>query len=472
MKMIKQYLLPVLIITLLMSDFSCKKRDIKGEVLSISNITLSLKSDQGQIKIPEEDTGYVKTPENITIPVRVLFSDAAPKRFDVGLSVDNDTINNLIAENKLPNTVLLQSQYYKLPSSLDVRFGLDHYDFNLVVDITAIERNYGKNLALAVGLNDPTKNDQLDQNKKDAIIIINTSKIIRPDEIHYIYFTNADTLLNIPQPGISYSQNKTFLTVPVGISLGGIPAGAFNVKISDNQDTVQKLISTGVLKGVHPLTPGSDYIFPDSINFSAGKGAAMANINVSVDSLVAHYNQKVAFALSLDYPSSHLLDSARRTVVVVLDPVKLVEFDITNDNSTYTVQRDNTQTGEVATNLIDNNITTKFLLFDFRGVWVQLEYPSAQVAGAYTLTSANDNMTYTGRNINAWKLLGSNDGTQWTTLDTETGNPFTANYQTVKYYFDNSVAYKYYRLDLESVVGGDGSLMQLAEWRLIRTPQK
>lgn len=459
-----------MIATVLLLAASCEKPDIKGEVVTISNVTLSLKSNEGRVNIPSEDTNYTKTVGNITIPVDVQFSDAVPNRFNVNVSVDNDTINKLIAENKLPNTVLLQSQYYKIPSSLDVRFGLDHFDFNLVVDITAIERNYGKNLALAVVLSDPTKNDKLDKSAKEAIIIINTSKIIRPDEIHYIYFTHADSLLMIPQPGVTYSQNPTSLTVPVSVSLGGIPAGGFNVRLSEDPDTVQTMIDDSILKNTVVLHAGTDYVLPDSVNFQPQKSEAMVNLQLSVDTLLSHYNQKVALALTLDYPSSHLLDSSKRTVVVVLDPPKLVEFDITNVGSTYSVQRENTRTSEVSSDLIDNKISTKYLLFDFYGAWVQLEYNTPQIAGAYTLTSANDATKYNSRNPTAWQLQGSNNGSTWIALDVETNQSFTADYQTKKYYFDNSVAYKYYRLDLEQVVGGAGSLMQLAEWRLIRTP--
>ncbi len=450
---------------------SCKRMDIKGEVPDVNNITLRLKSDKGEINIPSKDTDFIKTPENVSIPIRILFSDAAPKRFNVSVSVDNDTINRLIAENKLPNTILLQEQYYKIPSNLDVRFGLDHLDFNLVIDITPIERNYGKNLALALVLNNPTKNNKLEETQREAIIMLNTSKIIKESEIHYIYFSKADTVLSIPQPGITYEQSTSYLTVPVDISLGGVPAGSFNVRLSGDKDTIQKLINKGVLKNVHPLTQNKGFLFPDSVNFTGKQSLAQVNLRVSVDSLVAHYNQKVALALSLDQPSSHLLDSSKRSIVVVLDPIKLVEFNITAEG-VFSSQRENTRTSEVSTNLVDGKINTKFLLFDFRGVWVQLAYDTPVVAGAYTLTSANDNMTYTDRNINAWKLLGSNDGTHWTTLDTENGQPFTANYQTVKYYFNNSVAYKYYRLNIESVAGGPGALLQLAEWSLIRTPPR
>jgi hypothetical protein len=116
---------------------------------------------------------------------------------------------------------------------------------------------------------------------------------------------------------------------------------------------------------------------------------------------------------------------------------------------------------------VDNQINTKFLLFDFAGVWAQLEFDTAQITGAYTITSAND---APGRDPKAWQLLGSNDGANWKVLDAQTNQSFSARFQTKKYYFSDKTAYKYYRLQIQETADGPGSLMQLAEWRLIRTP--
>lgn len=443
---------------------SCKKRDIKGEVLNISNIALSLKSADGRIVVPT-DSNYSKSPETLTIPLEVSFSDAAPKRFNVNVSADNDTINKLIADGTLKNTVLLAPELYELPSNLDARFGLDHLDFNLMVDITALERNYGKNLALAVKLSDPTKSNTFD--KKEAIVIINTSKTISPEEIHYIYFEEAGKVMGIPEAGAKYAQNSSYVSIPVTVSLGGVAAGGFNVRLAAEPDTVQKLIDDNVLQNTILLTEGSDYTFPDSVDFLPKKNEASFNLDVNVDALLDHYNEKVALALTLNNPNSHLLDSTKKTIVLELTPSGLVEFDVTNQNSTLTVERDNTRTGEVSTGLVDNQINTKFLLFDFTGVWAQLEFDTPQVTGAYTLTSAND---APGRDPKVWQLLGSNDGANWKVLDAQTNQSFSARFQTKKYYFSDKTAYKYYRLEIQETADGPGSLMQLAEWRLIRTP--
>lgn len=456
----------ILVALLIVFSISCKKKDIKGEQITVTNVTLSMKTTAGQVPVPQ-DSNYSKTPQSVTIPLEISFSDAVPKRFNVGVTVNNDTINQLIAANKLPNTVLLPAEFYQIPSNIDVLFGLDHIDFNLVVDMTAIERNYGKNLALAVVLTDPTKSNTLKPSGNMAIVMINTSKIIAPSEIHYISFADTVHVLDIPQPGIIYAQNSSSLTVPVKISLAGVAGNAFNVRLGADTDAVKTVIAADT--SLVLLNAGTDYQFPDSVDFLANKNEASFDLNVNVDALKNNFTKKLVLALTLSDPSSHLLDTLKKTLVIELDPPKLVEKDITNIGSTFTVQYENTNPndqGENSSHFIDNNIYTKFLLFNFTApAWMQLQYATPQYSGAYTLTSANDSP---GRDPKSWQLLGSDDGISWTVLDQQTNQSFANRYQTNKYVFPNTTAYSYYRLNILAN-NGDG-LFQCAEWRLIRRP--
>lgn len=452
---------------------SCKKNDIlKGEEITVKNVSLSMKTTNGLVRVPEEDSGYSKTAEYVTIPIEVLFSDAVPQRFNAGIVVNEDTVKNLIAAGKLPNTILLPSEYYTITNNIDVLFGADHSDFNLVVDVTAIERNYGKNLAMAIELSTATKNNAIEVSKKTAIIVINTAKVIKPEEIHYISFTKGGNVLDIPESGVIYPQDATTLTVPVSISLAGEAAGMFNVKLSDDQDTLQYLITNHTLPAdVVVLKAGQDYTLPDSLDFPAFKSQASFNINVKVDVLKNNFDKKVVLALAMSNPTSHLLDSVKNTVVLALDPSKLVESDVTNNGSVLTVQYENTHAddqGENSTHLVDNNTGTKFLIFDFHApAWMQLQFPQPQYTGAYTMTSAND---APGRDPKDWQLLGSNDGSNWTVLDVQTNQSFANRFQTNKYTFSNKVAYTYYRLNITAIADPGGGLYQQAEWRLIQRP--
>lgn len=469
MRKIFQYTGAICLLVTLFAADSCQKRDIRGEQLTLQTVQLSMLSENGQYVVPM-DSNFSKSNGSVTIPMTITFSDAAPKRFNVNVSVNDDTVKNLIASGKLPNTVLLPSGFYTMPSNVDVRFGLDHVDFNVTVDITAIERNFGKDLALAVSIASPTKGNQVAAGKKTAILIIHTDQVLTRSEIHYIYFAAAGSPLNIPQPGQIYNQNTSYLTVPVKISLAGEAGQAFRVKVNPNVDSVQRLLDGGTLPGTVLLKPQDDYTIEDTIvSFDANKNLATVNVDVNISSLRNNFSGKVALGLTLSDPTGHLLDSVRKNIVVVLDPPNLLESDITNDGSVLSVQYENTHAddqGENSTHVIDNDIGTKFLIFDFKApAWIQLKYPDQRQAGAYTLTSAND---APGRDPKDWQILGSDDGVNWVLLDTRTNESFPNRHQTKKYTFSNKVPYSYYRFNILAN-NGDG-LFQLAEWRLIKRP--
>ncbi|HEY3090662.1 MAG TPA: GH92 family glycosyl hydrolase [Jatrophihabitantaceae bacterium] len=113
---------------------------------------------------------------------------------------------------------------------------------------------------------------------------------------------------------------------------------------------------------------------------------------------------------------------------------------------------------EVAVNLKDGNPSTKWLAFAPTG-WVVYQLAAPAIIKVYALTSANDSP---GRDPKNWSLQGSNDGSTWTDLDTQTGQTFSGRFVTNKYTVSNSTAYGYYRLNI-TANSGDG-LTQLADW--------
>jgi hypothetical protein len=122
----------------------------------------------------------------------------------------------------------------------------------------------------------------------------------------------------------------------------------------------------------------------------------------------------------------------------------------------------------------DNIITNpnKWLDFSPSYSWIQYQYASSKrsVVTEYTLRSAND---FEQRDPKNWNILGSNDGgASWVTLDTRTGELFTARYQKRSFSFTNSTAYNIYRLEITLVRGGSPTpdSVQLAEIEFIGTP--
>jgi alpha-mannosidase len=137
----------------------------------------------------------------------------------------------------------------------------------------------------------------------------------------------------------------------------------------------------------------------------------------------------------------------------------LATSDTTDDHlGTITAQGDNSP-NEVATNAFDNNLSSKWLDFanaypSTRSSWIQYQYAGGtqRLVTNYTITSGNDAAGYPARNPAAWRLLGSNNnGTNWTTLDTETNQAFTASMQTLAWNVPSPGLYNIYRLQIDSV---------------------
>lgn len=80
----------------------------------------------------------------------------------------------------------------------------------------------------------------------------------------------------------------------------------------------------------------------------------------------------------------------------------------------------------------------------------QAELPTAAVVTSYSFTSAND---VPARDPQEWRVLGSNDGSTWATLDSRTGGPFEQRFQTKTYEFQNTTAYRFYRIDFVPKAG-------------------
>ncbi|MEK8129999.1 GH92 family glycosyl hydrolase [Paenibacillus filicis] len=115
---------------------------------------------------------------------------------------------------------------------------------------------------------------------------------------------------------------------------------------------------------------------------------------------------------------------------------------------------------EIATMLTDLNANTKWLDFSSKS-WAQFKFDKPRVIVKYALTSADDEP---GRDPKNWTLQGSNNGTDWTVLDTRTNQSFSNRFITNVYDFANTTAYLYYKLDI--TLNNGASIIQLAEVQL------
>ena len=101
--------------------------------------------------------------------------------------------------------------------------------------------------------------------------------------------------------------------------------------------------------------------------------------------------------------------------------------------------------------------------------WIRYDLGAgkAQVVTAYDVATAND---VPGRDPKNWQFQGSNDATNWTTLDTRTNQDFLGyRYFAKRYMFANSTPFRFYRLNV-TANNGDAIGIQLSELSLLVAP--
>ncbi len=151
------------------------------------------------------------------------------------------------------------------------------------------------------------------------------------------------------------------------------------------------------------------------------------------------------------------------------DGVRLAEFQLWSRNGVDIISgtKKKISPAENAAKAFDGLTGTKW--FDdhetFSG-WLQYEFGggAAWAVSQYTLTSAND---ASNRDPKDWQLLASNDGDNWTTLDTRANEIFKSRLQSKSYSFPNTTPYRFYRLNITTNAGGGTNGLQLAELNLL-----
>jgi len=98
--------------------------------------------------------------------------------------------------------------------------------------------------------------------------------------------------------------------------------------------------------------------------------------------------------------------------------------------------------------------------------WVQYQFTSSHVITQYTVT--NRDAGALSRSPKSWTFKGSNNGTDWTTLDTQSNITDWAS-TTIKhtYPITNSTAYSYYRMNITE--SNDASYVGVGEIEAMET---
>ncbi len=131
------------------------------------------------------------------------------------------------------------------------------------------------------------------------------------------------------------------------------------------------------------------------------------------------------------------------------------------------IEGSNWEAGEGSAKVADGLLETKWCAGAGDGAYVILEASEATYIKGFTMTTANDNETYTGRAPKTYAIYGSNDMETWDLVYSQTDDNVIANVNFTPYtfYCNSKTAYKYFKLNVTAADGG--SLFQLSEFELI-----
>ena len=305
----------------------------------------------------------------------------------------------------------------------------------------------------------------------------------KPDDIElptegdvYMPQSSVETRRKLTVDLTDFDQTNSFV---YGASYGGL-------KVQDKSVNVKFAVDPSKVAAYNAQN-GTDYILLPSNYYSFTTDATIPAGQVSTDPLELTVktatipftgNKPYIIPITIESVSAGAINKSLSTTFFTIDTL-IQRADFTNDGVTITVDKENrggASAGEGSPKVIDNNISSKFLIFlsDYGAGpysnYIQLRYPRGQKAVRYSLTSAND---APGRDPKNWVLEGSNNGTDWTAVDTRSNESFASRGLTQTYNIATASQgkYSYYRLRITDYFGGNGvpnQLFQLAEFRLFK----
>jgi hypothetical protein len=284
-------------------------RSITGEGIVVGNVSI--------------DNEYVK------VPFKISLTGVAEEAFQVGLTLNNDTVTQLINNGTIANGVLMPSAAVEYPNVINVAYGTDNSEGVAIVRRSVLERNYGKKVVFALKLSAPGKGNKIAGGKSTILVIINTADLLKPTDIHYLTLNGGGTY-NVVYQG-EYIVGPAGVTIPLIVSLENQPSTAFNIKIKENVDTIATLVGAGTLPADAIHLAAKDYSLDTLVRFATGASSAIVRLQIPWPVFDANIvaNKKFAFAFSISDATNHVIHPTKSKLIVVVDP------NVNLDNNSY-----------------------------------------------------------------------------------------------------------------------------------------
>jgi regulation of enolase protein 1 (concanavalin A-like superfamily) len=252
--------------------------------------------------------------------------------------------------------------------------------------------------------------------------------------------------------GTATAQTATFANVSFTGGTGGIvtaPAApaAVIATASSNSVTVRWLPSFGA----------TSYMVLRSTSPTGSFSTVASNLSATTTS----YVDTTAAASTSYYYAVRAINSAGNATSAafgashsLIKPLNYIAVDTANDSANNPSN---------AASALDQDPWTQWFYTGTTG-WLQYDLGAnnARVVNRYTVTEAN---TIAARDPKDWQFQGSQDGTNWTTLDTQSNQSFDYLYQRKDYDIGNTTGYRYYRLNV-TANNGDSTFLHVGDFGL------
>lgn len=267
--------------------------------------------------------------EFVKVPFKISLNGVADEAFQIGITLFNDTVTQLINNNTIANGLLMPAGAVEYPNVINVAYGDNQSQGVATIRRYVLERNYNKKLAFALKLSAPGKNNKIAAGKSTIVVVINPADYIKPEELHYLDI-NGGGIFNVTQANKNYTTSLAGITIPIIVSVKNQPSTAFNVDIKQNKDTIATLIANGTLPNTIHLA-ANQYTLDTIARVGTGASSAVVRLQIPWPVFDANIqaNKKFAFALSLANPTNHVLDPAKSKVIIWVDPT------VNLDNNSY-----------------------------------------------------------------------------------------------------------------------------------------
>ncbi|MGX5689727.1 DUF5013 domain-containing protein [Arcticibacter tournemirensis] len=169
----------LLIILVALSIYGCE--DKNDAVLIQPPVSISITRGGKQLTVTKAaDFSVLGQKEKIKIPLGISLSAVTLDSCEVKVSVNQEHTKQLLPS--LTNGVLLPEGSYSLPAKVSIPGNRISAPLNLVVNFQAIESNAGKQLVIAITLENPSRHS-LDTEKKSVNVVIDADKVIAASEL-------------------------------------------------------------------------------------------------------------------------------------------------------------------------------------------------------------------------------------------------------------------------------------------------